>query len=425
MLCFITMWINKVVDKMKQQIPFIVGFLLIGQAVALGQSQMDELSIDELYERARNTAFEEGDYDEARTYAYEALDRSPNYHGIRIFVARLYSWEEKYNKARTELGYVLKEDPDNRRALLALIDVEKWSDNMPVVLQTVDEALDHYPKDEEILLQKASVLYSMEEYGQAENIYEDILARNPGKKARDGLKSAKLEQMKYSATLSYRYDYFIDIFDPWKFREFTLSRQTPIGSVIGRVQYTRRFGSVGTQFNIDAYPSVAKGMYAYISGGYSEASIYPRYRFGLSLYKSLPASFELAAGIRYLDFSTSQTDIYTASLTKYKGSYLFTLSSYYVPSSGSNSKSINLIMRRYYGSANAYISVKGGYGSAPTEIRFSQDIQTLDSWSIGMDGQYAMTQRIFIGGSAGYDFSEFQNFARKRFSFKGFVSYRF
>lgn len=410
---------------MKQLIIFIIGFLLVGQMAALAQSQTDELSVDELYEQARNAAFDEGDYDQARTYAYEALDRSPNYHGIRIFVARMYSWEGKYDKARKELRYVLEENSDNRRAFLALIDVEKWSDNFPVALQTVNEALDYHPEDEEILFQKAAVLYSMEEYSQSEEVYKDILARNPNKKARDGLESVKLKQMKYSASISYRYDYFTDIFDPWKFGEFALSRQTPIGSVIGRVQYARRFGSDGAQFNIDAYPSIANGLYAYVSGGYSESSIYPRYRFGLSLYKSLPASFELAAGIRYLDFITSQTDIYTASLTKYKGSYLFTLRSYYVPSPGGNSKSLNLVMRRYFGSATAYVSITGGYGSAPTEIRFSQDIQTLDSWSVGIDGQYPLSQRIFVGGNAGYDSSEFQNYTRKRFSFKGSVSYRF
>lgn len=410
---------------MKRLILLFVGFSLIAQTMALGQNTTDKLSVEELYEQARSAAFDDGNYDKARKYAYEALDRSPDYHGIRIFVARTYSWEGKYEDARSELSYVLEKNTDNRQALLALIDVEKWSGDLSAALQTVNKALDYHPGDEEILLQKASVLYSMEKFTQAEEVYKDILKRNPNKKARDGLESVKLEQMKYSATVSYRYDYFTDIFDPWTFGEFALGRQTPIGSVIGRVQYARRFGSDGAQFNIDAYPSIAKGLYAYVSGGYSDSSIYPRYRFGLSLYKSLPASFELAAGIRYLDFSTSQTDIYTASLTKYKGNYLFTLRSYFVPSPDGNSRSLTLVTRRYFSSANTYISVTGGYGSAPTEIQFSQDIQTLDSWSVGIDGQYALSPRIFVGGNAGYDSSEFQNFTRKRFSFKGSISYRF
>lgn len=410
----------------RHKIYLLACFLLIGHAAASGQNSMDELTVDQIYKKARTSAFEDGNYDQARAYAYEALDRSPNYHGIRIFLARLYSWEGNYEQARQELQYVHEQDPANRRAFLALTDVEKWSEHLEAALQTVNEALNFHPEDEQLLFQKASVLYNMEEYNRSEDIYRNMLARNPdNKKARDALESTKLKQMKYSATVSYRYDYFTEIFDPWQFGEFALSRQTPIGSVIGRIQSARRFGYNGAQFNIDAYPSIAKGLYAYINGGYSQSSIYPRFRFGFSLYKSLPAALELAAGIRYLDFTSSQTDIYTAEVTKYYGSYLFTLRTYVVPSTESSSKSLNLVARRYFGSANSYLSITGGYGSAPTEMRFSQDMQTLDSWSVGINGQYPMSERFFIGGNAGFDSSEYENFTRERFSFKGYVSYRF
>lgn len=411
---------------MKKIITFFIGFMLIGSTVVLGQNKMDELTVEELYEKARTAAFSDGDYDKAREYAYEALNRSSTYHGIRIFVARLYGWEGNYDKAREELHQVLEQDQENRRAYLVITDIEKWSKNFDKALQLVNRAINYHPEDEELLLKKASLLYSMEEYEMSEKIYKKILEQSSGnKKARDGLKSVQLKQMKYSATLSYRYDHFRDIFDPWKFTEFGLSRQTPYGSLIGRVQYAQRFGSSGTQFNLDAYPSISNGLYAYVSGGYSEGSIYPRYRFGLSLYKSLPGSFELEAGIRYLDFVASQTDIYTASLTKYLGSYLFTLRTYFVPGPQGNSKSFSGVARRYFGDANTYLSITGGFGSANTQIEFSQDIQTRDSWSIGVDGQYPLSDKFFIGGNAGYDSSQYQFFVRERFSFKGFITYRF
>lgn len=411
---------------MRRLITLFVGLFLIGQVAALGQNTVVDLSVDELYKKARTTAFENSNYDQAREYAYTALERSPDYHEIRIFIARLYSWEQNYEKAREELQYVLEHDPGNKGAFLAFIDVEKWSGNLSSALQKVEKSLSYDPTDEELQLQKGAVLHSMEKYKQAEMTYKNILVQNPDNtKAREGLESVQLKQMRYSATASYRYDYFTSIFDPWKFGEFSLSRQTQYGSIIGRVQHAQRFGSDGTQFNIDAYPGITKGLYAYISGGYSHSSIYPKYRFGLSLYKSLPGSFELAAGIRYLDFTSSQTDIYTASITKYLGSYLFTLGTYFVPSENANSRSLNMVVRRYFSTANSYISITGGYGSAPTEIQFSQDIQTLDSWSIGFNGQHPLSDRLFIGATAGYDSSEFPNFTRNRFSFKGSVTYRF
>ncbi|MEL7833453.1 YaiO family outer membrane beta-barrel protein [Fodinibius sp. Rm-B-1B1-1] len=400
--------------------------ILIGCIPIRGQAQMDELSVDQLYEQARTLAFDEGDYQAARKYAYAALDRSPDYHGIRIFVARLYSWEQNYEKAEEELNYVLDKDPENRQALLALVDAQQWSGQLETALKTIDRALAHYPGDTEFRRKKADILYGAENYSQSETIYRSILTDDPGnRKAREGLKSAELQQMKYRATVSYRYDRFRTIFDPWHFTQFGLSRQTAIGSVTGRVEYARRFGSDGAQFNIDSYPSIAKGLYAYVSGGYSQSSIYPDYRFGLSLYKSLPSAFELEAGMRYLDFGSSKTDIYTISLTKYLGSYLFTGRSYLVPSSSGTSKSINITSRRYFGTAEKYVSFNAGYGSAPTQIEFSNDIEALNSWSVGIDAQFPLSERWFLGGNIGYDSAEYPNFVRKRLSMKANVSYRF
>jgi len=162
-----------------------------------------------------------------------------------------------------------------------------------------------------------------------------------------------------------------------------------------------------------------------VSAGYSQSPVHPDYRFGFSLYKSLPAAFELEAGIRYLDFGASQTDIYTLSLTKYRGSYLFTARMYLVPSSGGTSRSLNFVARRYFGTAETYISLNGGYGTAPTEIEFSDDIAALDSWSASIDGQYALSDIWLIGGTVGFDSSEYPNFTRERFSAKVNISYRF
>lgn len=389
-------------------------------------AQSEELSVDELYEQARQYAFQEGDYEEARKWGYRALERSPNYHGIRIFIARLYAWESKYEEARKELNYVLERDSDNERALSVRIDVEKWDGKNKQALVWTRKALDAYPDNEEFLLAKGSTYEEMEEYDRARVAYKKVLSHHPdSRKARQWLRDLRLKQMKYGATLSYRRDSFSEIFDPWTFWEFQLSRQTSRGSIIARVQRANRFSGKGLQFNIDAYPSIMEGMYAYVSGGYSGSSIYPRYRFGFSLYKSLPAAFELSAGVRYLDFVSSRTTFYTLSLTKYKGSYMFTGTTYYVPSSGGSSGSVSLLAQRYFGNPATYIGITGGYGQASTEIRFREDLTLLNSWSVSVLGQYPLTDRINIGGNVGFDSEELPNFTRQRWSLKAYISYRF
>jgi YaiO family outer membrane protein len=385
----------------------------------------EDLTVDEQYKKARQIAFEEDNYDKARKIAYRALDRSPDYHGIRIFIARLFAWEGNYPRAREELLHVLDNDFDNRRALLAIIEVESWSGHHKKAFEWAQKALEYHPREEELMLAKASALAEMGNYSDAKRTYRNILDVQPSRKAREALKSLQLKQMKYSATLSYRHDRFSDIFDPWDFGEIQLSRQTKYGSLIGRVQYANRFATDGVQFNLDAYPSLFKGMYAYISGGYSEASIYPRYRFGLSLYKSLPAAFEIEGGIRYLEFSTSKVNIYTFSLSKYWGNYLLTARSFLVPSAAGSSQSFSLSMRHYFGDARTYLEMSGGFGSASSDIQFAEDIRRLDSWSVRIAGQRPISERLNIGGNAGYDSEVFVNFDRKKYSFKIFLSFHF
>jgi len=408
------------------KIALLICLMGLGGSVSGLMAQTSQLSVDKQFSQARDAAFNEGNYEKARRMAYGALEVSPDYHGIRIFIANLYGWEGNYNDARKELQTVLQQDPKNRSAFEALINLESRSGALEQSLRVTDRALDAYPRDKEFMLQRASVLYSHKEYAKSEQVYKTIMVMHySSRKAREGLDSARLMQMKHTVSISYRHDRFDEIFEPWNFWELQLSRQTKYGSVIGRLQYANRFSTNGVQFNLDAYPSIANGLYAYISGGYSDSSIYPGFRFGFSLYKSLPFAFEIEGGVRYLNFSTSETYIYTSSLTKYRGSYMFTGRSYFVPSSTGNSLSGSLLVRRYLGSASSYISVSGGYGSASNDIQFAQEINTLSSWSLSVDAQHPINNRFLMSGSAGIDTEEFRSYTRDRFSIKAGVSYRF
>lgn len=400
-------------------------FLLMMSTSTL-QAQNRSLSVDEQYEQARNAAFEEGDYDRARELAYDALDRSPNYHGIRIFIASLYAWEGRFDKASEELKSVLEADPENRRALLSIIDIESKAGNSSEALIWASKAKGYFPDDQEFLMKEAGVHFSVENYFEAESLYRVLLSSDPSStEARLALQTVRLKQMKHTASLSYRHERFDQIFDPWNFMEFSLSRQTNLGAIIGRVQYANRFATNGVQFNIDAYPVIYSGLYAYISAGFSDSSIYPGTRFDLSLYKSLPWAMELEGGIRYLKFSSSETEIYTFSLSKYWGSYLLTGRTNIIPYSGDISQSVGLLARRYFGDADTYFGLSGGYGSAPSEVQFAEDLNGLTSWSVSAEAQYLLGNRFLIGASGGYDSEEFTNFTRNRTSVRAYTSYRF
>lgn len=413
---------------MKKAIGCIVWFVLIFSTVAAAQNRITDLSVDQLFEKARYYAFEETDYDSALSYAYKALDRSPDYYDIGIFVARIHSWQGNFSRAEEQLGYVLEKDPQNRGALLALIDIKQWADNYKSALQVVRRALNYYPTDIDFLMLKADLLREEGRYDQAAQTYKVILAEFPDtSEARKGLKNVRRNLMKNQATVSYRYDHFRQDFDPWHFTGMQLMRQTDIGSFGGAVEYARRFGSDGVQFSLDGYPEFAKGFYGHLNIGYSDASIYPKYQLGTMLYKSMPDDFEISAGFRYLDYDVTQTDIYILGLTKYLGSYMLMARTFLVPNSDETSASMNALFRRYFSSSNTYLGVNAGFGSAPVEVEETARvrIQALDTWSVGVDGQFPLSDILFTRANIGFDSSDYPNFTREQLRAKVSISYRF
>jgi YaiO family outer membrane protein len=396
--------------------------LVLPATVAPAQGQ----SADSLFRQARSVAFDDGEYEQARTLAYRALERAPNYHGIRVFAARTLAWQGRRDSARTELQYVLERAPDHYEGLKAVIDVETWSDRPQKALSYANQALTHYPDDPYFLNKRAELLRWLNRPDAAKDQLQSVLQLDPSNEtARKTLRKLRAEQWKYTATVSYRRDSFTGTLTPWHISSVSVSRSTSIGSVIGRVRYANRFSTGGLQYEVDAYPSLTSGLYAYVSAGASAASIFPDYRFGASLYKSLPWSLTGEVGTRYLNFGGGGVFVHTASLTKYYGNYLLRTGTYVTPSGTGTSVSANGKIRRYLGGADTYVGLSGSVGSAPSDPTFQSDVQRLRSWGVSAEGQTAIGRRMLLGGSIGYDFEEFSAQSRGRVSVNLSVSYDF
>lgn len=400
----------------------VVGSALLNQQ-AFAQSS------DSLYAQARKVAFDEGDYERARALGYRALERSPNYHGIRVFVARTLAWDGMRDSARTELKTVLDRAPDHYEGLKAMIDVESWSERYRSALEYADQGRKHYQDDSHFIEKRAALLRTLNRPQEARAQLDVILSENPSNEfAKAELRRLREAQRRYTASLSYRHDAFRGGRLPWRFGTFTLSRPTPIGSVIGRIQYANRFSTNGLKFGVDAYPSLVSGLYAYLNAGYSSSSIFPRYRLGGSLYKSLPWSMTAEIGARHLNFGGGGTTIYTASLTKYRGQYMYRAGTYLTPGSTGTSASVNAMARRYLSGSQTYVGANASIGSSPTGARadaFEEDFQRTRSWSVSAHAQVAVAQRTVLGISIGYDSEEIVSGTRRRISSTVSVSYEF
>ncbi len=332
-------------------------------------AQDKEPSTDELFQMARTAAFDEDNYPKAIELTKKALEKSPSYADVRIFLGRLYTWTDKVDSAREAFIRVLDENPGYQDASLAYASLEFWNDNSKKALEILNGGIAANPKAEDLLLLKARVQKDLEQYSDANNTLNQLLKINPKlTEARSLGESIRNVSSRNQIGVDYEFVDFENRFeDPWHLISVDYSRSTKIGSIIGRLNYANRFASNGTQVVIDAYPSISDTFYAYLSGGIaSSGSIFPDYRIGASLYANLPAAFEGELGVRMLSFD-EQTWIYTASVGKYISNFWLNARTYLTPGDQNISHSYSLNVRYYIAGADDFLSFGVGTGISPDD----------------------------------------------------------
>ncbi len=369
-------------------------FVLIGmQGIAISQERIITKSSDELFTIARELAFN-GKRDSARVLLLQALQKSPDYSDIRLFLARTYAWDGRRVNARKEVAYVLFQNPANKEALSVAIDIELWDGKPDKALELSVKGLRSFPNEEEFLVKKAKALNALNRDDEALNtlsILEELNPSNPEvPKMRESIKSTFSMQ---NLTINETYDHYSTAYDPAHVVYLQYGRSTSIGSFMGRLNYGRRFNKNGVQYELEAYPRIMNGMYAYVNYGYSVASFFPKHRAGFEAFCKLPSSFEGSLGFRYFNFgSGSHASIYTGTVGYYYKDYWFSLRPYVTPTSASSSLSLSFTTRYYYaGVADEYFSVKAGGGFSPDEKSYndslSSNIYFLKAQSAGIGWQ--------------------------------------
>lgn len=103
--------------------------------------------------------------------------------------------------------------------------------------------------------------------------------------------------------LSYNYTFFDqDGVRPWHFGSIYYIWEERKGSLSARVNFADRGFSRGSgyQFEAEAYPRHFNS-YSFINFAYSNALIFPKFRFGYSYYENLKNGWEAEIGLRYIN----------------------------------------------------------------------------------------------------------------------------
>lgn len=382
----------------------LISLVLLANLSLLAQTKFTS---DELFVKAKDAAFNQKDRKSARQLCKQALTKSPDYADISIFLGRLYTWDNIYDSARVIFNNVIKKDSANSDAIRAAIDLEYWSGNSIAALRFCNLGVSKFPTSTDFLLKQARVLDDLEKYDDAFLSLEKIFKLDKSNtEAFAFAERLKDKVRKNSIGVTYQYESFDKTFDPWRLASLSYSRRLFFGTTILRINFANRFGSNGTQYEIDMYPSSASGFYSYLNFGYSKDGIFPMQRYGASLYLSLPLSFEIDGGFRLLKYS-NDTWIYTFALGKYWGSYWFSLRTFITPQVEKASHSYSLIIRYYLSGADDYLALSVGTGISPEENSVDLQGNWLKSDKLGVEYQNKLSRKFILNLSGDYSREEY------------------
>jgi YaiO family outer membrane protein len=346
-----------------------------------------------------------------RVEALALLDKRladhPDDTDARTLYGIILSWEGRYDDARKALDFVLERNANHGDALPALINVELWSDHPERAEALASQALRSRPNDTSLLMSKARALKALNRTPDAADALDRLLEVDPTDQQAKQLRSDLKDSLRdWETSLDQSYEWFSDHQAPWLETQLALRRQTRLGSVFVRISHAHRFSLDSNLIEIEAYPSLRRGTYAYLNAGWSpDGKLYSRYKLGAELFQSLHYGLEVSGGIRHLGFQ-NKVNVYTGSLSKYYGNWLFTTRTYVTPAAAGDSVSLQYSARRYFGEGSSYVGVRFGSGGAPVQTGSVNEIEVLRSLSVLGEVNWRVARRWtlnFRGGESRED----------------------
>lgn len=349
------------------------GFLFLFFISSYGFAQITDP--DKAYADARELAFK-GRKSDAEELLKKILIKYPNYLEIRAFLGKVYSWNNKYELSREQYQILIGKDSTNKDGWEGYVQNELY-DNKPLKAEELAYAgLSKIPNNIELSIMLGKALkdqYKLQEAYQVIQNAKDYHGKN--KKLSDFQETIRDKLAFNEFSINYGQDYFTKIYGQMYYLSLQYGRQAKYGSFTAKYNLNEKFNRIGSQIEIDAYPSLGKGRYAFLNFGYSASSIFPKLRYGAQVYQTLPRSFEASLGFRTLVFSR-RINIYTGTVGKYFGSSFLMFTPYLTNGDEGWSRSGNLAYRRYGANEDIFWSIYGGLGFSPDINRFGDDVAT-------------------------------------------------
>lgn len=114
---------------------------------------------------------------------------------------------------------------------------------------------------------------------------------------------------------------------------------------------------------------------AWISLGVStNSALYPSRSIDVTLYQGFGKGWEVSPGIRHMNFSTDNINIFSLSLGKYVGDWYLGLNGSAIPNSAGESSSVGLDVRRYFLDGRSSLDFSYSHGTTAEEVLDTSDL---------------------------------------------------
>ncbi|WP_036154295.1 YaiO family outer membrane beta-barrel protein [Maribacter forsetii] len=348
----------------------------------------------------------EGKTNTAHNMLYLMMNKPAVDEDISILWASTLSWRGDYDLARSEFNGILSKSKTNREAWISAVKNELYAKNYATALGLSNKALMHIKNDKELTrLQTVAtdgvngITYDSDGWFNVSSTISNKF--RDAKKSPAASKESNIteidnvhktpvteEKLKNTVMVNSAVTFFDKRFDPITTSSISYKRQTSFGSIIPRINNSNRVGKNGIQLDLDLYPKIAKGFYAYLNYGYSQSDLYPDHKVGGDVYYNHKSGIEFSAGGRFINFATKDVKSITNSLGYYTGNYYFSLRSYITPESDNlTNVSGNLLVRKYLKDAKNYMGLNVGVGFSPELRQFTSGDQLLAETLLYIESQ--------------------------------------
>jgi len=400
--------------------------LIFGLLFFWGSAQ--DLAYDDTKETLYMNAYKlasQGKHGSAKELLIQFLAKNPDNPEARSLLARTYSWNGKYDKARSEFNTITSIERNNRDIWISAIKNELYAKQEATALGLANKALVYLKKDSEVeRLKKIAIdriknkefpelaWYNQESSLKTAKASKTKKAKKTIPKEKDDIidneeesenpivrKTPVYKEIQNNrVAINNSFTIFDQRYDPMVYSSISFKRQTLAGSIIPRINYSNRLGKHGVQYDLDFYPKFSKRLYAYLNYGYSTSSIYPSHKVGGDLYANLPGAIEFSAGGRLIKTQTQNISVVTNSLGYYKGNYYFSLRSYITPRPDKLTRfSGNFLVRKYLKDADNYMGVIIGMGISPELRQLTSEGNLLAETFLYIESQRLRFEYQFTG----------------------------